>query len=322
MTALLAVLALLLHLALMLAAAPLLVGGIRTLEARLLGRAGPPLLQPWRDLRRLARKERVLAENASLLFRVAPAVHLAVGIAVAALIPSFTTGMATAPLADLLVVAGLLGLARATLVLAAMDVGTGFGGLGASRAALFASFAEPVLLLVWLTLALLVGTTNLDVIAASLRDGGYGLRISLVLAAAALAVAAVVENGRVPADNPTTHLELTMVHEAMLLEYSGPDLALLEGAAALRLLCWLSLLAVLFAPFGSAMPEPALATAGYWLLGLLAWAAKIVVLAAGLVLLEVGVAKLRLFRVPGLLGLAALLGVLAAVFLFISQGFA
>ena len=310
--------ALLLHLALMFAAAPVVVGAVRLLKARLLGRAGPPLLQPWRDLRRLLRKQRVVAENASPLFRWAPVVHLASVVAVAALIPSFSLGMATAGASDLLVVAGLLGLGRGVLGLAAMDVGTGFGGLGASRAMLFAVFAEPALLLVFLVFALLLGTTNLDAIAGGLRDGGVGVQASLLLALGALLVVGLVENGRFPADNPATHLELTMVHEAMLLEYSGPSLALLDFAAALRLLCWMSLAAALFAPFGAASAAAPL----LWPLGLAAWAGKIGMLAAGLALLESGTAKLRIFRVPELLGVAVLLGLLAALFLFVSQGFA
>jgi formate hydrogenlyase subunit 4 len=220
------------HVALLLAVAPLLVGLIRRLKARLVGRIGPPVLQPYRDLRRLARKQTVLAENASLLFRLAPQASFAATTAAAALIPSFALGMATAPVADLLVIAGLLTMVRVILALAAMDVGTAFGGIGASREMTFSAFAEPALLLVFLTLMLLAGTTNLDVIAGLLRDGSFGLRVSLGLALVSTLAVAVAENGRIPVDNPASHLELGMVHEAMALEYSGPDLAASRPTAA------------------------------------------------------------------------------------------
>jgi formate hydrogenlyase subunit 4 len=165
METLIALLVQVLHIALVLAAAPLLVGYLRRMKARLLGRGGPPLTQPWRDLARLARKQPVMAENASWLFAGAPAASFAATLAAAALVPSFALGMTTAPIADLLVIAGLLTLGRCTLALAGMDIGTAFGGIGASREMTFAVFAEPALLLVIFTLALLAGTTNLDAVA-------------------------------------------------------------------------------------------------------------------------------------------------------------
>jgi formate hydrogenlyase subunit 4 len=265
------------------------------------------------------RKQPVLAENASWVFTSAPIASFAATLAAAALIPSFALGMTTAPLADLLVIAGLLALARCALALAAMDIGTAFGGIGASRAMTFAVFAEPALLLVIFTLALLSGGTNLDVVAHLLREGSLGLRVSLGLAMVAILIVAIAENGRVPVDNPATHLELTMVHEAMVLEYSGRHLALIEWAAALRLLLWLTLICTIFAPFGAA---DAAGAPVLWLAGLLAWAGKVAPLAIALALFETGIAKMRLFRVPELLGIALLLGLLAAVFLFVSQGFA
>ena len=182
MNAALGFLALLLHLALMLAAAPILLGAIRKLKARLLARTGPPIIQPWRDLARLARKQPVLAENASWLFSAAPAAAFTATLAAAALVPSFALGMTTAPLADLLVIGGLLALARVILALAGVVVGTAFGGIGSSREMMYASFAEPALVLVIFTLALLAGGTNLDAIAGLLMGGGQGLRVSLALA--------------------------------------------------------------------------------------------------------------------------------------------
>ncbi|MDE2199152.1 MAG: NADH-quinone oxidoreductase subunit H [Rhodospirillales bacterium] len=315
---LLAGVALALHLLLVLAAAPLVTGLLRWVKARLLGRRGPSPWQPWRDLRRLARKEPVVGEGVSPLFTAAPAVALAAIVAAAALVPSFAVGMAGGGLADLLVIFGLLALARAVLALAALDGGTGFGGIGASREMAFAVFAEPALLLIAFTLALVVGTTNLDAIATALQDGAHGLRVSLGLALVAMLAAALVENGRMPADNPATHLELTMVHEAMVLEYSARHLALIEYGASLRLLVWLSLLAAIFAPFGAA---PAAAPL-LWAFGLFAWIGKIGGLTLALALFEGAIAKMRVFRVPEFLGVAVLLAVLAVVFLFVSQGFA
>ena len=305
-----------LHIVLMLAAAPLLIGLIRLVKARLLGRRGPPLMQPWRDLIRLLRKQPVLADNASFVFRAAPAVSLAAILAAAALIPSFALGMTLGPVSDLLVIAGLLALARCATALAGMDVGTAFGGIGASRDMTFAVYAEPALLLVILTLALLAGSTNLDVIATLLRDGALGLRVSLGLALVAMLTVAVAENGRIPVDNPATHLELTMVHEAMVLEYSGRDLAMVEAGAALKLLVWLSLIAAIFCPFGTAMADDPL----FWPLGVLLWLGKIGLLAVALAVFESSIAKMRVFRVPEFLGVALLLGLLAAVFLFVSTG--
>ncbi|MBS0559490.1 MAG: NADH-quinone oxidoreductase subunit H [Proteobacteria bacterium] len=308
-----------LHIALVFAAAPLVVGVIRSVKARLVGRAGPSVLQPYRDLLRLVRKRTVVAENASAVFLLAPMAAFAATAAAAALVPSFALGMISAPIADLLVVAGLLTIARVAQALAGMDVGTAFGGIGASREMSFAAFAEPALLLVIFTLVLLAGTTNLDVVAGLLRDGSLGLRVSLGLVLVAALAVAAAENGRIPVDNPATHLELTMVHEAMVLEYSGPDLAVIEATAALRLTLWLTLIAAVFIPFGIAVPE---ASALGWLTGLGAWVGKILALAVALAVFETSIAKMRVFRVPEFLGIAVLLGLLAAVFLFVSTGFA
>lgn len=315
-SALLRLLAQGLHIALMLAVAPLLVGLIRLVKARLLGRRGPPLVQPWRDLLRLMRKQPVLADNASIVFCAAPAVSLAAIVVAAALVPSFALGMTLGPVSDLLVIAGLLALARCATALAGMDVGTAFGGIGASRDMTFSVYAEPALLLVIFTLAMLAGSTNLDLIAAVLRDGALGLRVSLGLVLVAILTVAVAENGRIPVDNPATHLELTMVHEAMTLEYSGRNLAMVEAGKALKLLVWLSLIGTIFCPFGTAMADNPL----FWPLGLLLWVAKISFLAVALAVFESVVAKMRVFRVPEFLGVALLFGLLAAVLLFVSTG--
>lgn len=319
MTLLPAVFTQLLHLALMLALAPLLVGVVRWLKARLLGRQGANPLQPVRDLLKLLRKQPLLAENASAISVAAPYVALGATAAAAALVPGFAHGMLLAPMADLILVAGLLALARFALALAAMDVGTAFGDLGAAREMSFAAFAEPAFVLAVLGFAILTGTTNLDAIGSLLQEGMVGLRVTLGLALLAFLAVALAENGRLPVDNPATHLELTMVHEAMLLEASGRHLALWEMQGALRLTVWLVLLAALFLPFGMAAPD---AGPLAWLLGLVAWAAKLALLALALAVFESVIAKMRVFRVPEFLGAALLLALLGAVFLFLSTGLA
>jgi formate hydrogenlyase subunit 4 len=308
-----------LHLALVLAAAPFVVGAVRWLKARLMGRRGAAPLQPWRDFVKLLRKRPVLAENASWISHGAPYAAVAATVVAVALVPSFARGMALAPVGDLVLVAGLLALARVAMALAGLDAGTAFGGLGAAREMAFASLAEPALVLAALTLAILAGTTNLDAIAGAFGagGGGLGLRVSLGLALVALLAVAVAENARVPVDNPATHLELTMVHEAMLLEASGRHLALWEYQGALRLTLWLALLAAVFAPVGLAPPG---AGPVGWAVGLVAWAAKMAALALALAVFESAIAKMRVFRVPEFLGAALLLGLLGAVLLFVSTG--
>ena len=324
MSALAGLLVLLIHLALMLAAAPLVVGVSRRLQARMTGRTGPPLAQPLRDLARLLRKQPVVAEGTSWVFRTAPMASLSATLAAASLVPSFALGMATAGISDLLAIAGLLAVARVSTALAAMDTGTAFGGIGASREMTFAVFAEPVFFLVVFTLALLAGTTNLDTIVGLISSGTFGLRISMALALVAAVLVALVECGRLPVDSPSTHLELTMVHEAMVLEYSGRHLAMIELSAALRLLIWMSLISVIFAPFGLAVGDSDGASLAPWLwaVGIAAWVVKIGLMSAALAAFETTRAKLRVFRVPEMLGMALLLGLLAAIFLFVSQGFA
>jgi formate hydrogenlyase subunit 4 len=310
-----AVLTQLLHLALVLAAAPLVVGGVRWLKARMMGRIGPHPLQPWRDLLKLLRKRPVLAENASWISRAAPYVAVAAAVAALALVPSFSRAMLFAPLGDLILIAGLLALGRVALALAGMDVGTAFGGLGAAREMSFAALAEPALLLVALTFAILAGSTGLEQIAATFQEGAVGLRVSLALALIALCAVAVAENARIPVDNPATHLELTMVHEAMILEASGRHLALWEAAAALRLTLWLALIVAVFLPLGTA---PAGFAPLGWVIGIGAWVVKMALLCFALAAFESAIAKMRVFRVPEFLGVALLLGLLGAILLFVS----
>jgi len=230
--------------------APLLLGFTRRLKARLLRRRGPPLLQPYRDLLKLVRKQVVLADNASWLFRGAPYVIFAATWVAAALVPTFAIGLTFSWIGDMIAVIALLGTARFLLALAGMDVGTSFGGIGSSREMLFASLAEPAMIMIVFTVALVAGSTQLSFVASFMHDN-VSLRVSLGLAVAALAIVALAENARIPVDNPATHLELTMVHEAMVLEYGGRHLAMIELAAALKLLLYVSLVACIFSALGS-----------------------------------------------------------------------
>ena len=299
-----------------LALAPLLAGYVRTLKARLLGRRGPPLLQPYRDLLRLLRKEVVLAHGASWVFRVAPYLVFATTWVAAALVPTFATGLLFSYAADVIAIVALLGSARFMLALAGLDVGTSFGGIGSSREMMIASLAEPAMLMVVFTLSLLAGSTQLSSIAAFMQGPDVGLRVSLALALVALVMVAIAENARIPVDNPATHLELTMVHEAMILEYSGRHLALIEAASFVKLLLYVSVIACAFAPWGIAVSGQGFAA---YLVGLATYAAK---LAAGgflLAVFETAIAKMRVFRVPDFLGAALMLGLLATLLLFVSR---
>ncbi len=297
--------------------APLLTGFVRKVKARLLRRRGPPLLQPYRDLLRLTRKEVVLADNASWLFRVAPYLIFAATWVAAALVPTFATGLMFSWSADLIAIIALLGSARFFLALAGMDVGTSFGGIGSSREVMIASLAEPAMIMIVFSLALLAGSTQLSTVAAYMLSSNVGLRVTLALALVALIMVAIAETGRIPIDNPATHLELTMVHEAMVLEYSGRHLAVLELAAALKLLLYVSLIACVFVPLGLA---PVGAGAAAHLVGLLVYLAKLAVAGFLLALFETAVAKMRGFRVPDFLGAALMLGLLGTLLLFVSRG--
>ena len=297
--------------------APLLLGFTRKVKARLLRRRGPPLLQPYRDLLRLIRKEAVLADNASWLFRSGPYMIFATTWVAAALVPTFATGLEFSYTADLIVITALIGSARFFLALLGMDVGTSFGGIGSSREMMFASLAEPAMIMIAFTLALLAGSTQLSEIAHYMLTQS-SLRVSLGLALAALIIVALAENARIPVDNPATHLELTMVHEAMVLEYSGRHLAVIEFAAALKLLLYLSLIGCMFVPWGLA---PAGGSPADYAVGLATYIGKLAVGGFFLVLLETSIAKMRVFRVPDFLGIALMLGLLGTLLRFVSRSF-
>jgi formate hydrogenlyase subunit 4 len=306
----------LLQLLLLVVLAPLLTGLVRKVKARLNGRIGPGLLQPYRDLARLMRKEVVLAPNASWLFRSSPyLIFTAVWLA-AAIVPTFAVGLVLSHVADLIALVALLATARFALALAGMDIGTSFGGIGSSREMMIASLAEPAMLMVTFTVALLVRSTSLPHISEFLLTHDVGIRISLFLGLLSPVMVAIAENARIPVDNPATHLELTMVHEAMVLEYSGRHLALVEAAAMVKLLLYLSLIASVFFPWGMAL-EPG--EPGALALGLVSYVAKIALGGVLLAGFETSIAKMRVFRVAEFLGGALLLGLLAAIFLYVSQ---
>jgi formate hydrogenlyase subunit 4 len=313
-----ALLAQALQITLVLLLAPLLIGVVRKVKARLLLRRGASLLQPYYDLARLLRKDVVLADNASWLFRVAPYLIFAATWVAAGLIPTFANDLPFNWAADMIALVALLGSARFFLALAGLDVGTSFGGIGSSREMMIASLAEPAMLMIVFTLSLMAGTTQLAAFVDGVLQGNTGVRVSLGLALIALCMVAIAENARIPVDNPATHLELTMVHEAMILEYSGRHLALIELAAALKLLLYLSLLACVFVPWGMAQATD---SPSAFLIGILAYAGKLTIGAVLLALFETAIAKMRVFRVGDFLGAALMLGLLATLLLFVSKSF-
>ena len=298
----------LIQLVLLVAAAPYVVGVMRQVRARLEGRAGAGIGQPWRDLRKQLAKEAISPEGSSWVFTAAPPVLLASTLVIAAVGPFVSTVSPLDQVADLFAIVALLLLGTVALALAGLDTGTAFGGMGASREITVAALAEPTILLVGFAVSAKVGSSNLAAIVDRIQHSpAQVLSPASLLAAVALAVVVVAEAGRLPVDNPATHLELTMIHEAMVLEYSGRDLATVELAAALRLTVLLGLWANLFLPWGVATSTSPQALA----IGVVVLAAKVTVLAVGLATAEVFMAKLRLFRVPELLAGSFLFGVLA-----------
>jgi formate hydrogenlyase subunit 4 len=301
---------------LVLAAAPLLTGFVRKVKARAIGKAGPPILQPYLELLRLIRKEAVVAESASWLFRTAPYLIFAGIWVAAALVPTFAAGLMFSWSADLIAIVALLGSARFFLALAGLDVGTSFGGIGSSREMMIASLAEPAMIMIVFTIALIAGSTQLASVSAYTMSHEVGLRVSLALALVALLMVAIAENGRIPIDNPATHLELTMVHEAMVLEYSGRHLAMIELAASLKLVLYVSLIACIFVPWGLA---PAGAGLGAYAIGFVAYMIKLFAGGSLLALFEMAIAKMRVFRYAEFLGAALMLALLGALLVFVSK---
>ena len=296
------------QLGVLLALAPGLNGLIKRMKAVLQGRKGPPLLQPYFDVLKLLRKDAVVSEHATAVFRWAPTVYAACFATAALLVPVLWSGAPLGGWGDAIALVGLFALARFALALAGLDTGSSFGGMGASREVAVAALADPALLMVLFAVAWRSGGT--DIGAASdylLVQGLAAVAPSQLLALAALVIVVIAETGRVPVDNPDTHLELTMIHEGMLLEYSGRPLGILVWASHLKQIVLFSLVAALFFPFGIATTPAEIPVAvGAFLL-------KLVALAFLVSLVESSSAKLRILRVPELLGAAAALAMLALV---------
>ncbi|MEM6109858.1 respiratory chain complex I subunit 1 family protein [Mycobacterium sp. 050272] len=303
------------QLGLVILGAPLVVGLTRQVRARWEGRAGGGVLQPWRDLLKQLGKQQITPAGTTIVFIVAPAILAGTTLLIAAIAPIVATGSPLDSSADLFAVVGLLFLGTVALALAGIDTGTSFGGMGASREITIAALVEPTILLAVFALSIPAGSSNLGALVTNtIAHPEHVLSLTAVLAFVALVIVIVAETGRLPVDNPATHLELTMVHEAMVLEYAGPRLALVEWASGMRLTVLLALLANLFLPWGIAGAAP---TALQVLGAVAAVVIKVAVLAALLATFEVFIAKLRLFRVPELLAgsfLLALLAVTAANF--------
>jgi len=288
------------------ALAPLLAGWLKLCKCYLQNRKPPSLLQPYRDLLKLVYKQPVVSEQASWVFLKAPYIIFSATVLAATVVPLIAVDLPTSASADVIVMVGFFAFARFFLALAGLDVGTAFGGMGSSREMTISSLAEPAMLMAIFTLTMTASTTNLSLAISHVLEQGLVLRPSFVFALFALILVAVAETGRIPVDNPTTHLELTMIHEAMILEYSGRHLALIEWASQLKLMLYGVLIANIFFPWGIAQTF-SLHDLGY---GLLAIIGKLMVLSIILGIAETLVAKMRLFRVQEYLGFAYLLGLL------------
>ena len=289
------------------ALAPLFVGWIGQCRAWMQNRSAPPLTQQYRMLRKLFAKDAALAENASPFFRTAPYVLFAAMVLAAAIIPSVVTDLPFARAADAIALIGLFATARVFQSLAAMDIGTPFGSMGARREMMVGFLAEPALLMVIFVASLISSSTALPVITGHLASGHLGLSPSLAFSAVAFILVLLAENARIPVDNPATHLELTMIHEAMVLEYSARHLALMEWAAQLKLFNYVCIGFALFFPWGVAVgrfgPEQLL-------VAIPALAVKLAAAGFALALIETISAKMRVMRIPEFLGTAFLFAVL------------
>ena len=287
--------------------APLLAGWVNQCRAWLQNRTGPGVLRPYLVLRKLVAKDAMIADGASPLFRATPYVLFGCMCMAAAIVPTLGTDLPYAPVADAIALVGILALARVAMALAAMDIGTAFGSLGARREMMVGFLAEPALLMVLFTASLISQTTSLATVVDTLSRKELAIYPSLAFAGVAFTMVSLAENARIPIDNPATHLELTMIHEAMVLEYSGRHLALIEWAASLKLFVYSCIGIALFFPFGISGGGEALGL----LLALPALVAKLAVGGFFLAAIETVSAKLRIFRAPEFLGTAFMLAVLA-----------
>jgi formate hydrogenlyase subunit 4 len=286
--------------------APLMTGWVNQCRAWLQNKSAPPLLQPYKVLHKLFHKDSVLADNASQLFRAAPYIVFGCMVLASAIVPTLSTDLPLSPAADAIALVGLFALARVFISLAAMDVGTAFGTLGARREMFVGFLAEPALLMVFFCASLISKSTSLTTIVGTLAHRELAIYPSLAFAGVAFTMISLAENARIPVDNPATHLELTMIHEALILEYSGRHLALLEWAASLKLFAYSCIGLALFFPWGVAEAGAPLAL----LLAMPALVFKLAIGGAVLAFLETISAKMRIFRVPEFLATAFMLAVI------------
>jgi formate hydrogenlyase subunit 4 len=299
----------------LLAVSPLLVGLIRKVKARFQLRRGAPVLQPYADLAKLFRKQPVISTTTTWIFTATPYIVFASTLSAGLLVPTFTSQAPMNFAGNIIALVYLFALGTFFLMLAGLDAGSAFGGMGSSREAIVASLTEPAMMLSIFAIALTAGSTNLSTVVhkTALMEGIVTDPSPHLMAFAALFIVALAETGRVPVDNPATHLELTMIHEGMVLEYSGRYLALIEWAAGLKLAVFLSLIANVFAPWGIATTVAPAAMG----IGLLVYVVKIAALAVSIGVIECMFAKLRLFRVTDLLGVAFILALLGLLFFYI-----
>ena len=296
--------------------APLLLGWVNQCRAWLQNKSSAGIWQPYKVINKLLHKDAVVAHEASPLFRATPYILFGCMWLAAGIVPALATNLAFAPAADVIALVGVFALARVFMALAAMDIGTSFGGLGARREMLIGFLAEPAMLMTMFTAAFISGSTQLTTIVDTLARREFAIHPSLAFAGLAFLMVLLAENARIPIDNPTTHLELTMIHEAMILEYSARHLALVEWATAIKLFTYMTIGFALFVPWG-------IAEAGDWAglpLALAALASKLALGGAGLALLETLLAKVRLLMAPEFLSSAFLLAVLGMLVHFLARG--
>jgi formate hydrogenlyase subunit 4 len=306
----------LLQTTLFVAAAPLFTAWVKRVKCRLQNRRAPSLLQPYRDIRKLFAKRVLLAETASPVFRMAPYIVCGATIMAASVVPFLALTLPLAAMADAIVLVALIALGRFFLALAALDIGTSFGGMGSSREMTVSALAEPAMLMVVFTVAMIASSTNLSTVIGQMLTEAQALRPSLLFALVALILVGIAETGRIPVDNPATHLELTMIHEAMILEYTGRHLAMIELAAQLKLMIYAVLVANLFFPWGIAVAN----TPSDWLVAAALLAVKLGLLGVGLAVAETAVAKMRIFKVPTFLVVAFTIALIAMLSALILEG--
>ncbi len=304
-----------LQIAVLLFVAPLFAGWVKMVKCWFQGRSSPSVLQPYRDILKLFAKDVTLAENASWIFRFAPYLIFGVSVMAGGIVPIVSTELPLSATADVIALVALFAIARFFTALAGMDIGTAFGGMGSSREMTIASLAEPAMLMAVFAVSLVAKSTSLSVMAHVISQGHSLLRPSLVFALLAFILIALAETGRVPVDNPATHLELTMIHEAMILEYSGRHLALIEWASMMKMFLFTALGIASFFPWGIAQSDDLISIAAAVPVLLF----KLGIVGIGLVMIETGLAKMRIFRVTEFLGSAFLFATIGMMSYFMLE---